>query len=550
MPHQTPLRAGDPQQVGNYRVTGRLAGIASDDTILIGIGPDGAEVAISMLGSDWADGPAARDRFAAEAAVAKRVPPFCAARLLDGGVDGSRAYLVREYVRGPSLQELIVAEGVRSGPDLEAVAIGTATGLASVHQAGLVHGHLGPDYVIMADDGSLSVVEFGITPPYGSATPAADMFSWAQTVVYAASGRPAATFGDLQVLPEHLRVLAARCLDPDPVARPAARAVVLTLLGDADPPAGVLAEASRRANRSATQLFGPRLRPTGRSWSTLLGPSPAMGEGSAAPPASQAAPPSQAQPAPVQPLATSALPMTAQTRPGFAASGRAGPAQPVQVDPVPAQAPLVQQLPAQTGSGLTAQAKPRTHRGPARHSQSGASVHHAAAVSSPGSRRAALLIGAFLVLAVVGAAVVVHLMQNSGSPQPAKSDNALDRKPRLAISSSPTPSSAPVPSVVAPAAFAGSWSGRVKQPPADTYKVTVALAEGQAAGTISYSAKGLYCTGALSLTRATSRKLSMRQDITKGSCKDGRVTISLMGSDRITFNFHGNRIVAFGTLRR
>ena len=183
--------------------------------------------------------------------MAKRVPPFCAARVLDAGLDGSQAYLVSEYVQGQSLLELVSADGVRRGQDLEAVAIGMATGLASVHQAGLVHGNFGPEFVIMAPDGPPRVVEFGITPPYGTATPSADMLAWAQTVVFAASGHPAAALDDLDVLPDHLRGPVERCLDPEPAGRPAARAVVQSLLGSQDLPAGVLAEGSRRAVRPA-----------------------------------------------------------------------------------------------------------------------------------------------------------------------------------------------------------------------------------------------------------------------------------------------------------
>ena len=193
MPQQVPLRPGDPSRVGPYRLGGRIEGIPSEDPIFIGLAPDGTEVAISMLGGDWARDPAARDRFAAEAAVAMRVPPFCAARVLDAGLDASGAYLVSEYVAGPSLLELILADGVWRGQELEAIAIGMATGLASVHQAGLVHGNFGPEYVVIARHGAPRVVEFGITPPYGSATPAADLLAWARTVVFAASG---ATAGD------------------------------------------------------------------------------------------------------------------------------------------------------------------------------------------------------------------------------------------------------------------------------------------------------------------------------------------------------------------
>ena len=120
MPHPTPLRSGDPKRVGQYRLTGRLEGIPSDDPIFTGVGPDDTHVSITVLRGDWALDAAARDRFAAEAAVARRVPPFCAARVLEAGLDGSQAYLVSEYVYGESLLELVSADGVRREHDLEA----------------------------------------------------------------------------------------------------------------------------------------------------------------------------------------------------------------------------------------------------------------------------------------------------------------------------------------------------------------------------------------------------------------------------------------------
>jgi len=256
MPQPVPLTSADPRRIDRYRLTGRLEGIPSDDPIYIGIGPDDTHVAITVLGGDWALDAAARDRFAAEAAVAKRVPPFCAARVLDAGLDGTRAYLVSEYVYGESLLELVSADGVRRGHDLEALAIGMATGLASVHQAGLVHGNFGPEFVIMSPDGAPRVVEFGITPPYGAATPSADMLGWAQTVIFAACGHPPASPDDLEALPEYIRDSVTQCLDPEPGARPAARAVVQSLLGTDNLPAGLLAEGSRRAVRAARGAHG------------------------------------------------------------------------------------------------------------------------------------------------------------------------------------------------------------------------------------------------------------------------------------------------------
>jgi hypothetical protein len=90
---------------------------------------DGGTVTVTLLGSDRVADAAARDRFTAEARMARRVAPFCVARLLDGGVEGGDAYLVAEYVPGPTLSEAIGSAGPLPQPSVEALAIGTATGL-------------------------------------------------------------------------------------------------------------------------------------------------------------------------------------------------------------------------------------------------------------------------------------------------------------------------------------------------------------------------------------------------------------------------------------
>jgi hypothetical protein len=484
LPHQTPLQVGDPRWVGRYQLTGRLAGIPSDDPIFIGAGRDGTQVAISVLSGDWSLDGAARDRFAAEAAVARRVPPFCAARVLDAGLDGSDAYLVSEYIPGQSLLELVASDGVRRGHDLEALAIGMATGIASVHQAGLVHGNFGPEFVIMASDGSPRVVEFGITPPYGSATPSADMLAWGETVVFAASGRPPAALDDLDVLPDQLRGPVERCLDPEAGGRPAARAVVQSLLGDQHLPAGVLAEGSRRAARPARGGYdhyqaGPRQPGTGQ----------------------------------------------ASIRP---ATGRS--------------AARLQQS---RGTGdLTAGARAGSQR------LRGALRTRGSGRGPGGGRRTAWLVGGAVVVIAVGALVVrLSLDNSSASNGRLSADTGVAGK-----SQSPTAPAAASPGrgALTPAAFDGSWTGLVKQPPTDTYDVSVSFAAGTTSGTVSYGGTDFSCSGALNLTKATARKLILSQGIIQGqsNCENGQVTITLTGPDTIWFSFRSSGPIAAGALTR
>lgn len=249
MPQVTPLQADDPVRVGRYRLTGRVTGLPHSGSAYLGRAPDGRPVMVSLLSGDWIEEPAERDRFTAEASAARRVAPLCAARILDAGFDAGGAYLVSEYANGPSLHDLIADEGPWKGGYLEAAALGTATGLGAVHDAGLVHGEFGPEYVVLGPEGP-RVIEFGISPPYGAATPSADMRAWAYTVLYAAAGGPADA-SDLGLLPEPLRTLASRCLDVDPAQRPSARSVVAGLLGLGEPPPGVLTQGSSRAALAA-----------------------------------------------------------------------------------------------------------------------------------------------------------------------------------------------------------------------------------------------------------------------------------------------------------
>jgi eukaryotic-like serine/threonine-protein kinase len=275
MPNVTPLRPGDPRRVGRYRLTGRVDDFAGRDMpqrdVFVAQRVDGAPVMAAFLGTARAGDAADRDRFVAEARVAGNIPPFCVARILDAGIEGGRPYLITEYIPGPALVE-VVAEGPLPGAAVRALAIGCATGIASIHQAGLVHGQFGPDLVVLGRDGP-RVMHFSTTPPYGAATPAADILAWAHTVVFAAAGHWLASADDLGALPAELRPVVQGCLSPDLVARPHARALLAELLSGADLSAGLLAEGARRARaagRAPISAPAPAGRPPRRGRSRAV----------------------------------------------------------------------------------------------------------------------------------------------------------------------------------------------------------------------------------------------------------------------------------------
>ncbi|WP_165950363.1 ABC transporter substrate-binding protein [Actinomadura sp. GC306] len=261
-----PLRAGDPSRLGAYRLTG-LLGEGGQGAVFLGEDGSGHRVAVKLLHARFSGDPKARARFAAEVAVAKRVSAFCTARVLDSDVAGDRPYIVSEYIEGPSLAEVLAADGPRRGADLDRLAIGTMTALTAIHQAGVVHRDFKPGNVLLPPDGP-RVIDFGIaraldatgtmsstavgTPAYmapeqisgARVGPAADVFAWGTTMAYAAAGRP--PFGqdsipavmhrilnlppDLGELAEPLRGIVADCLSKDPALRPASWNVLAHLL--------------------------------------------------------------------------------------------------------------------------------------------------------------------------------------------------------------------------------------------------------------------------------------------------------------------------------
>ena len=540
MPHQSPLQSGDPRRVGRYRLAARIVGIPAEGPIYLGTGPDGSEVTISVLHSEWTKDAAARDRFAAEAAVAKRVPPFCAARILDAGMDGDDAFLISEYVPGESLIEVISTDGTLEGPELEAAAIGMATGLASIHLAGLVHGNFGPEYVIMTAAGP-RVVEFGITPPYGAATPAADMTAWAQTVVFAASGKPPTTIGDLNVLPAQLRDVVTECLTTNPADRPTARSAVIAMIGDQDPPAGVLAEGSRRAV--------PGGDPRARHDDDLLAHGSSGGPWPEAERRTWVAP-GEREAVGRHPPGRPGLDRPSGPRPaGMHASGsRATGPRPIrsaeaQAGGRPSTDRGTGQRPVVSGRGRGPDA---IHR-PIAHGPGQAQERHGAVQQSLSRRRAGqvLIAGGVLVCALL-VLLVVHLVQNAGTPRRAASGNVGDPGASLSPRS---PTASPTPTAVTPSAFAGSWAGPVSQP-GTTYNVTVVLTAGNSAGSISYSGSNVSCTGVLTLAAETATQLTLSQTVKTGPCFAGTVTLTKAGPGAVQFNFSSSSAPASGTLSK
>ena len=258
--------AGDPERIGPYEVLGYL-GRGAQGTVYRARSPESVVVAVKRLHPNLADDDTLRLRFMREAEAASRVAGFCTARVLATGVADGTPYIVSEYIRGESLQERVDRDGPRSVAQLDRLIVGTLTALAAIHRAGIVHRDFKPNNVILGEDGP-RVVDFGVarmldddsalsavvgTPAYmapeqfsGELSPAVDVFAWASTMYFAATGAPAFGTGspaavmyrvlhtqpDLAAVPASIRPVLARCLRKDPRQRPGAATLLLGRFGE------------------------------------------------------------------------------------------------------------------------------------------------------------------------------------------------------------------------------------------------------------------------------------------------------------------------------
>lgn len=96
----------------------------------------------------------------AKAALAVRHPNLC--RLYHVGVDSGTFFLTMAYIQGMTLNELLDATGPLAEEDAAMIIKGVASGLAELHDQGILHRDLKPDNIMIDRDGTPIVLDFGL----------------------------------------------------------------------------------------------------------------------------------------------------------------------------------------------------------------------------------------------------------------------------------------------------------------------------------------------------------------------------------------------------
>jgi serine/threonine-protein kinase len=120
------------------------------------------EVAIKLLHREIATDSDQLERFRREARAVARLSHPHIVGVIDAGEDESRPYIVFEHVDGETLKDRIRRRGRLPIDEAIAYAIEIARALGYAHQRGIVHRDVKPQNVLIDEEGSAKVTDFGI----------------------------------------------------------------------------------------------------------------------------------------------------------------------------------------------------------------------------------------------------------------------------------------------------------------------------------------------------------------------------------------------------
>jgi len=151
-----------PRTIGRYEVIERV-GRGGMGVLYRGRDPVlDREVAIKVMGGDFAADDSARTRFYREARASARLQHRNIVTIYEFAEDNGNPYIAMEFLRGQSLQQRMAS--ATPFPLVQKLDIVTQllTGLHYAHEQGIVHRDVKPANIWLLEDGTVKLLDFGI----------------------------------------------------------------------------------------------------------------------------------------------------------------------------------------------------------------------------------------------------------------------------------------------------------------------------------------------------------------------------------------------------
>jgi serine/threonine protein kinase len=155
--------------VGNYKITEKL-GEGGMGAVYKGVDLMlEREVAIKALKPELASQPQVVERFRSEAVTLAKLNHQNIAALYSFFRQGEEFFMVMEFMRGQTLDEIITQSGSMSCEQAIPLFCHALEGIGYAHRLGIIHRDIKPANMMLTEDGILKVMDFGIARVLGTA---------------------------------------------------------------------------------------------------------------------------------------------------------------------------------------------------------------------------------------------------------------------------------------------------------------------------------------------------------------------------------------------
>ncbi|CAB4866092.1 MAG: protein kinase [Actinobacteria bacterium] len=201
-----PKKASDPDELGGWRINGRL-GEGGFGTVYLG--EKGAQkAAIKVIRPEFVEEDDARARLVTEANILSKLSDPSIGKILDSDLSGEYPWIATEFINGPTLDDKVKYEGPLEEIAWFNLAANVFHAVVSANEMGIIHKDIKPSNIILGETGN-KLIDFGIahisgqtktvvfgdregSTPFSSpehftirSNPKMDVFSTAATLAYA-----------------------------------------------------------------------------------------------------------------------------------------------------------------------------------------------------------------------------------------------------------------------------------------------------------------------------------------------------------------------------